>query len=44
MVVERIPTKSAINALSFTNSRLLANSPPKFFIAVDSPLMPTRKR
>jgi hypothetical protein len=44
MVVERIPINRAINLFSFTSRRLFANPSPKFLIAVDSPLIPTRNR
>jgi hypothetical protein len=44
MVVERIPINKAINGLLVVDSIFSAKSPPKFLIAVDSPLIPTRNR
>jgi hypothetical protein len=44
MVVERIPINKAINGLLVVDSIFSAKSPPKCFMAVDNPLIPTRKR
>jgi hypothetical protein len=44
MVVERIPINKAINGLLVVDSIFSAKSPPKCFIAVDNPFMPTRNR
>jgi hypothetical protein len=44
MVVERIPINKAINGLLVVDSIFSAKSPPKYFIAVDNPFMPTRNR